>query len=94
MRRRSSRCEWESVAKAQDQKFQPVVAAPPGMSCFHFIAHARHEHASMPAPRQQCILMLAGAGLSLTVGELYPAVRVYSLQGRGAEYLSFRWMIK
>lgn len=66
----------------------------PGTKCFHFMAHAWHELTCMPAPRQQCVLLLAGAGLSLAVGELYPAVRVYSLQGRGAEYLSFRWMIK
>lgn len=66
----------------------------PGTKCFHFVAHAWHELTCVPAPRQQCVLLLAGAGLSLAVGELYPAVRVYSLQGRGAEYLSFRWMIK
>lgn len=75
-------------------KNRPVVSTPPGMPCFHFMAHTRHEHMCMPAPRQQWAAMLAVAGLSMAVGEPYPAVRVYSLQGRGAEYLSFRWMIK
>ena len=49
---------------------------------------------AMPAPRQLSAAMLAEARPSVAMGELYPAVRVYSLQGRGAEYMSFRWMIK
>lgn len=67
---------------------------PPGMSSFQFMKQAHHGHRYVPAPWQLGTVRQAGEGPSLTAGELCPAVRVYSLQGRSAEYSSFRWMIK
>lgn len=69
---------------------RPVVPTLPGMPCFHFTAHTQ-AHVRDSAQATVC---RAGAGPFLAAGELYPAVHVYSLQGRGAEHLSFRWMIK
>lgn len=83
-RRKDLGCEW-ARARAQE-----TCLRPPGMPRFHF---TEHEHPCQ-RPAGRALRGWRGRGPRLTAGALRPAVRVYSLQGRAAEYSSFRWMIK
>lgn len=82
------------MARDQDLKPNPWLQLLQAMCGFTSLHQTHHEHSSMQAPWQQPAPMLARTELLLTMGELYPTDRVYSLQRRSAQYLSFRWMIK
>lgn len=85
--RRNSRCysQWTKIQTKNLTRGRSE-------AWFHLVAP--HERSCMQALWQQPAPRLARTELFLTMGELYPTDRVYSLQSRSAQYLSFRWMIK